>query len=288
MPSPLPRNERAAFNSSEAFLSAHGLNKNVSLPREVFWRAGECQRIMHDVDLTLYPGERVGLVGVSGSGKTTLLRALLTIEAPDSGSITCQHKPVRPGSTAQLRWYRRVVQYIPQDSASSLDPRMSVRALVSEPLIRLHVDCDPGERASEALEQVGLNAEFLDRRPHELSGGQAQRVAIARAIATRPRFLLADEPLSGLDLPVRAQVINVLNKLCDESGTGLLMVSHDLSVVTQLCQRTLVMDDGSIVEDRPTAALWHTPRHPATLALINAVTQLPTCALPGCNAGFMA
>ncbi|EHJ93725.1 Oligopeptide transport ATP-binding protein oppF [Vreelandella boliviensis LC1] len=277
-------NERSAFNSSEAFLCAHGLNKSVSLPREVFWRAGERKRIMHDIDLNLYPGERVGLVGVSGSGKTTLLRSLLAIEAPDSGSITCQHQRVRPGSTAQLRWYRRAVQYIPQDPASSLDPRMSVRALVSEPLIRLHVDCDPGERAREALAQVGLDAPFLDRQPHELSGGQAQRVAIARAIATRPRFLLADEPLSGLDLPVRAQVISVLKKLCDESGTGLLMVSHDLSVVAHLCQRTLVMDDGNIVEDRPTAALWRNPRHPATLALINAVTQLPRCALPDCNA----
>lgn len=255
---------------------------------------------MHNVDLTLYPGERVGVVGVSGSGKTTLLRALLAIEAPDTGSITCQHKvgnraenraenriehrAVRPGTTAQLRWYRRVVQYIPQDPASSLDPRMSVRALVAEPLIRLQVDGDPGERAREALEQVGLDAPFLDRQPHELSGGQAQRVAIARAIATRPRFLLADEPLSGLDLPVRAQVIRVLQKLCADSGTGLLMVSHDLSVVAQLCQRTLVMDDGNIVEDRPTAALWRNPRHPATLALINAVTQLPRCALPDCNA----
>lgn len=284
MPTPLPPIERAAFNSSEAFLCAHGLNKSVSLPREVFWRAGERKQIMHDIDLSLYPGERVGLVGVSGSGKTTLLRSLLAIEAPDSGSITCQRQPVRPGSTAQLRWYRRAVQYIPQDPASSLDPRMSVRALVSEPLIRLHVDCDPDERAREALAQVGLDAPFLDRQPHQLSGGQAQRVAIARAIATRPRFLLADEPLSGLDLPVRAQVISVMKNLCDESGTGLLMVSHDLSVVAQLCQRTLVMHDGNIVEDRPTAGLWRNPRHPATWALINAVTQLPRCALPNCNA----
>ncbi|MCL5427223.1 MAG: ATP-binding cassette domain-containing protein [Gammaproteobacteria bacterium] len=278
MPSPVPSDAR------EAFLSTHGLNKSVSLPREVFWRAGERKQVMNNIDLTLYPGERVGLVGLSGSGKTTLLRALLAIEAPDSGNIICQQKDVRPAATAKLRWFRRLVQYIPQDPASSLDPRMSVRDLVAEPLIRLRVDCNPEERAREVLEQVGLDAPFLDRRPHELSGGQAQRVAIARAIATRPRFLLADEPLSGLDLPIRAQVINVLKKLCDESGTGLLMVSHDLAVVTKLCQRTLVMDDGKIVEDRPTAALWRHPRHPVTLALINAVSQLPTCALPNCNA----
>lgn len=271
-------------DAREAFLSARGLNKSVSLPREVFWRAGERKQVMNNIDLTLYPGERVGLVGLSGSGKTTLLRSLLAIEVPDSGIITCQQRDVRPASTAKLRWYRQAVQYIPQDPVSSLDPRMSVRALVAEPLIRLRVDCNPEERAREALEQVGLDAQFLDRHPHELSGGQAQRVAIARAIATRPRFLLADEPLSGLDLPVRAQVISVLKQLCDESGTGLLMVSHDLSVVTKLCQRTLVMDDGNIVEDQPTASLWRNPQHPITLALINAVTQLPTCALPSCNA----
>lgn len=271
-------------DAREAFLSARGLNKSVSLPREVFWRAGERKQVMNNIDLTLYPGERVGLVGLSGSGKTTLLRSLLAIEAPDSGIITCQQRDVRPASTAKLRWYRQAVQYIPQDPVSSLDPRMSVRALVAEPLIRLRVDCNPEERAREALEQVGLDAQFLDRHPHELSGGQAQRVAIARAIATRPRFLLADEPLSGLDLPVRAQVISVLKQLCYESGTGLLMVSHDLSVVTKLCQRTLVMDDGNIVEDQPTASLWRNPHHPITLALINAVAQLPTCALPSCNA----
>ena len=284
MPSPLPPMERAAFNSSDAFICAHGLNKSVSLHREVFWRAGERKRIMQDIDMSLYPGERVGLVGVSGSGKTTLLRSLLAIEAPDSGSITCQHQPVRPGSTAQLRWYRRAVQYIPQDPASSLDPRMSVGDLVSEPLIRLHVECDHVERAREALAQVGLDTPFLTRKPHELSGGQAQRVAIARAVATRPRFLLADEPLSGLDLPVRSQVIDVLRQLCDDSGTGLLMVSHDLSVVAQLCTRTLVMDEGEIVENRPTSALWRTPAHPATRALLDALSRRPKCALPGCDA----
>lgn len=282
MPSPVLSDAR------EAFLSTRGLNKSVSLPREVFWRARERKQIMNNIDLTLYSGERVGLVGLSGSGKTTLLRSLLAIEAPDSGSISCQQRDVRPTATAKLRWFRRLVQYIPQDPASSLDPRMSVRALVQEPLIRLRVDCNPDERTREVLEQVGLGGQFLDRHPHELSGGQAQRVAIARAIATRPRFLLADEPLSGLDLPIRAQVINVLKQLCDENGTGLLMVSHDLAVVTNLCQRTLVMDDGRIVEDRPTAALWRHPRHPVTLALINAVSQLPTCALPNCNAAEIA
>ncbi|BCB60984.1 hypothetical protein HaloA020_16850 [Halomonas sp. A020] len=267
-----------------AFLTAQGLNKRVALSRPLPWRKGVYKKVMNDIDLTLHDGERIGLVGVSGSGKSTLLRALLAMEAPDSGSITCLERNVRPGSTAQLRWYRRTVQYIPQDPASSLDPRMRVRDLVSEPLIRLHVACDPNERAREALEHVGLGAPFLDRKPNELSGGQAQRVAIARAVATRPRFLLADEPLSGLDLPVRAQVISVLKTLCDECGTGLLMVSHDLSVVTQLCARTLVMNDGEIVEDRPTSSLWRAPTHPATRALIDALSQRPSCALPGCNA----
>lgn len=263
------------LNQDGSFLSADCISHSYTLPRQSFWKAAERRQVVRDVSFRLEPGERVGLVGMSGSGKSTLLRSLLAIEQPDSGNITCQCKAVEPASVPALRWYRRTVQYIPQDPASSLDPRMTVAALVAEPLIRLHVDCDHVQRAQEAIEQVGLDRQFLKRRPGELSGGQAQRVAIARAIATRPAFLLADEPVSGLDLPIRAQVVAVLKSLSEENGTGLLIVSHDLSVVANLCQRTMVMDDGRIVEDRATRDLLCDPRHARTVELINAVPPLP-------------
>ncbi len=263
------------LNNDGSFLSVRGLSLSYDLPGRTFWRPAERRPAIRDVTLSLQPGERVGLVGMSGSGKTTLLRSLLAMELPDSGEITCQCKPVRPASVPLMRWYRRAVQYIPQDPAASLDPRMTVQALVAEPLLRLHVDCDHVQRAQEALEQVGLDRRLLTRRPGELSGGQAQRVAIARAIATRPSYLLADEPVSGLDLPIRAQVVAVLRSLSEANGTGLLIVSHDLSVVSSLCQRTLVMDEGSIVEDRPTASLLRSPRHPRTRDLIAAIPPLP-------------
>jgi peptide/nickel transport system ATP-binding protein len=268
------------LNDDGSFLSAKRLTRRLLLPRYAFWRASERKLVMNNISLSLRPSERVGLVGMSGSGKTTLLRALLAIDRPDAGTITCKRRDVKPGSVASLRWYRQAVQYIPQDPASSLDPRMTASALVAEPLIRLHVNCDPRERVQDALEQVGLGRQFLERRPSELSGGQAQRVAIARAIATRPEFILADEPLSGLDLPVRRQVVAVLEELCATTGMGLMIVSHDLSVVAKLCQRTLVMDEGEIVEDRPTADLLSDPHHGRTSELINAIVPLPALSPP--------
>jgi peptide/nickel transport system ATP-binding protein len=263
------------LNEDGSYLAARGLNHSYRMPRGSLWQAPERRRAVADVSVSLRPGERVGLVGMSGSGKSTLLRALLAIERPDAGEIRCQCKTVAPSSVAALRWYRRAVQYIPQDPASSLDPRMTVQALVAEPLVRLHVDCDPIRRVQEALDQVGLDRRFLPLRPRELSGGQAQRVAIARAIAMRPAFLLADEPVSGLDLPIRQQVVAVFESLSETTGAGLLIVSHDLSVVATLCQRTLVMDEGRIVEDRLTRDILRDPRHPRSRDLIEAVPPLP-------------
>lgn len=228
------------------------------------------------VDLDIGAGETLGLVGRSGSGKSTLLRLLLALDTPDTGSVSCQGRAVRPAGASSLRWYRRLVQYVPQDPATSLDPRARALDLVLEPLLRLRV---PGttaqhrQRAGECLEAMGLRASLHHRRPAELSGGQAQRVAIARAIAPRPRLIIADEPVSGLDLPLRAQVVQVLAAASAE--TGLLLVSHDLSVVAGLCHRTLVMHEGRVVEDRPTAALLAGPQHPQTRLLIEAVPRLP-------------
>lgn len=255
------------------FLSVRGLSLSYPTPRRL-WRRSPPMPALHDLSFELDAGERVGLVGMSGSGKSSLLRCLLAIEAPQAGQLLCRERPVVPGSVASLRWYRRGVQYVPQDPGASLEPRMTVAQLVAEPLRRLHVDCDPDRRAEEALKSVGLDHHYLSRRPNELSGGQAQRVAIARAIATSPAFLLMDEPVSGLDMAIRAQVVRVLHELSTERGTGILMVSHDISVVAGLCQRVLVMEQGRIVEDRPTRDMLRAPHHPHTRELLNAAPPM--------------
>ncbi|SPJ32384.1 ABC transporter ATP-binding protein [Kushneria phyllosphaerae] len=260
--------------SGEApLLCATGLYKHLHSPSLAFWRARTARTILRDINLSIQPGERIGLAGVSGAGKTTLLNLLLALKGADAGTITCQGRAVRPASVRALRWYRRQVQYIPQDPASSLDPRMSVRDLIREPLVRLNVVDNHTRRIDEALDRVGLDQTLLRARPAALSGGQAQRVAIARAVALRPRLLLADEPLSGLDLPVRARVMQLFDDMSCLDGTAFLIISHDLSVMPRLCERTLILHDGAIIEDRPTTALFETPKHDHTRALVRAAYQ---------------
>nr|WP_243851185.1 ATP-binding cassette domain-containing protein [Modestobacter marinus] len=245
------------------------------MPRARPWGPRDVVTALQAVDLRVGAGERVGLVGTSGSGKSTLLRCLLGLESPDRGTVTFAGRPVRPGPTASLRWYRRLVQYVPQDPAGSLDPRATVRDLVAVPLRHLQVPGDHDATVATALRRVGLDPELAGRRPGELSGGQAQRVALARALAPGPALLLADEPVSGLDLPVRDQVVEVLAELSARQGLGLLLVSHDLAVVARLCDRTVVLGDGRVLEDRPTADLLASPDHPRTRELLAAVPTLP-------------
>nr|WP_275404182.1 ABC transporter ATP-binding protein [Pseudonocardia acidicola] len=266
-------------------LRATGLHHAYRLRRSRPPAPAEPVRALRGVDLDVAAGERIGLVGASGSGKSTLLRILLALTAPDAGRVWFRDREIRPAGTGALRWYRRAAQYIAQDPASSLDPRMSVADLVAEPLARLRVPGDHRAAVARALEQVGLPAGYAARRPDELSGGQAQRVAIARAIATRPALLIADEPVSGLDLPLREQVVEVLDRMCTATGMGLLLVSHDLSVVAALCERTAVMSAGQIVEDRPTGALLRAPEHPRTRELLAAIPELPTFEAPVPRAG---
>ncbi|MFV0450842.1 MAG: ABC transporter ATP-binding protein, partial [Propioniciclava sp.] len=224
--------------------------------------------------LRITAGERVGIVGISGAGKTTLLRLMLALETPSAGEISYDGRRIRAASARALRWYRRRVQYVPQDPAGTLHPRMSVARLVREPLLRLRVPGPHEGRVADALRAVGLDAALRHRRVHELSGGQAQRVALARAIATEPDVLLADEPVSGLDRALREQIVEVLDQVCTERGMSLVVVSHDLSVVADLCERTLVMYAGDVVEDRPTADLLALPRHHHTRELLDAIGAL--------------
>ncbi|MBX9444942.1 ABC transporter ATP-binding protein [Dickeya chrysanthemi] len=256
------------------FLQLHRISHQYRAAGGFMRRATVTPTLQH-VSLDLHAGERVALVGASGSGKSTLLKILLALEAPSQGEVWCQEQQVHPDRVSRLRWYRRLVQYIPQDPASSLAPHASVFALIAEPLRQLGATENLKQTVCTALEQVELPLTVLHQRAESLSGGQAQRVAIARAIALRPAFLLADEPVSGLDLPLRQQITTLLDSLSRRHGMGLLLVSHDLSVVTSLCQRVLVMYHGRLVEDRPLPDLLAEPFHFHTQALLAAVPTLP-------------
>ena len=256
------------------FFDIGRVSRVYTMPPKRMFGKGERKTALHPTTLTIAAGERVGIVGVSGSGKTTLLRLMLALDTTDTGAVTCEGKPVFPADVRALKWYRRKVQYVPQDPSSTLDPLMTVGKLVREPLVRLGVAGDHQEMVREALESVGLDESFMRRRANELSGGQAQRLAIARAIATRPDFLLADEPVSGLDLPMRESIVALLRTISEDRGTGIVVVSHDLSMVASLCERTVVMHGGEVVEDRPTRQVLTEPGHERTKELLDAIPTL--------------
>ena len=250
-------------------LMARDVRVSLTRPGRAFHRSVATE-ILHGVSLAVSSGDSVGLVGGSGAGKSTLLRTLLALEAPDSGSVTLQDHDIRPGPLKSLRRFRREVQYVPQDPASSLDPRMSVEQLLREPLVCLGVDGEHPQQIRDALARVDLPASAYDKRPFELSGGQNQRVAIARALVVSPSILLADEPVSGLDLPLRNQVLEVLQILINEQGLGLLFISHDLDAIATVCTETAVLADGRIVETGPTEHILADPQHEATRTLVAA------------------
>lgn len=252
-------------------LSAHGLHHTYRR-RGVFAGRGQPPvTALDNVSLALAPGEAVGLVGRSGSGKSTLLRSLLALARPDAGWISLAGKRVIPGSASALRWYRKEVQYVPQHPAGSLDPRMSVVQLLTEPLRQLRIPGAHRALIRQALDRVELPAEVMVRKPGELSGGQNQRVCLARALVVSPRFLLADEPVSGLDLPLRDSMVHLLHKVVSEDGLGLLFVSHDLPTVGQLCARLVVLSGGSVVEEGATADLLARPLHSVTQELVASI-----------------
>ncbi len=229
---------------------------------------------VNGVDLEVAAGERVGVVGESGSGKSTLLRLLLALEAPDAGSVHYRGRRVRPGRAGRLSWFRSEVQMVPQDPWSSLNPRMRLDDAIAEPLRCLRFPGSHARRVAEVLRAVELDPETATRRPGEFSGGQRQRIAIARALAPSPRLLLADEPVTALDASSRSRVLGLLRDLVDRDGLGLLLVSHDLAVVRQLCDRVLVMRDGSIVERGSPDEIFASPQHDHTRRLLNALPRL--------------
>ena len=241
--------------------------------RDALGRARGAVRAVDGVSLHVMPGEVLAIVGESGCGKSTLGRVALRLIEPDSGRIRFDGEDFSALSPRALRARRRDAQLIFQDPFGSLDPRMTVADAIAEPLI-LHTRLDRARRAArveQLLARVGLRPEMAGRWPHEFSGGQRQRIAIARALASEPRLIIGDEPVSALDVSVQAQVLNLLQDLIRELRFGFVMISHDLGVVRHIADRVAVMYLGRIVEEGPAAAVFSSPRHPYTRALLAAV-----------------
>ncbi|MEU3601841.1 ABC transporter ATP-binding protein [Streptomyces sp. NPDC006798] len=234
--------------------------------------------VLTDVSLAVAPGESLAVVGESGTGKTTLLRLLLGLARPTAGTVRYEGEELRPRDRALTRHFRRGVQCVFQDPYASLDPRRRVGDSVAEPLrsLGLATRREAAPRVAAALTAVGLPPDAADRYPHEFSGGQRQRVAIARATVCDPRVLLADEPVSALDVTTRVKVVELLRELRDDRRLALVMVSHDLSVVASLCDRTAVLSGGRVVEQGPTEQVLTTPEHPYTARLVASVPRLPS------------
>ena len=235
----------------------------------------EWVRAVDGVDLTINRGEALALVGESGSGKTTLGRSILALVPPTSGSVRFDGIDVLSARGKELKELRRRMQIIFQDPYAALSPRMQIESIVAEPL-RLHGlvnNHSMEETVVQLLGEVGLEPYFMHRFPHEMSGGQRQRIAIARALSLQPDFLIADEPVSALDVSVQAQILNILVELQKKRGIAMLFISHDLSVVEQIADRTAVMYLGKIVEEASTSRLLSAPQHPYTQALISAVPE---------------
>lgn len=225
------------------------------------------------VDLEVLPGEVLAIVGESGSGKTTLGRCIVRLAEPTAGQVTFDGVDVSRVAGAALRRFRRQVQPVFQDPYSSLDPRWTIARTVSEGLdaYRLGDRPERARRVDELLDQVGLSRTLRDRRPQELSGGQRQRVAIAAALAIGPRLIVADEPVSALDVSVQAQILNLFDRLRRDLGLAVVFIAHDLAVVEHVSDRVAVMYLGRIVESGPTAAVFRAPVHPYTKALLAAI-----------------
>ena len=259
---------------SGTLLEATGLVKRFG-GGGLFRREAPVQAVT-DVNLVVAGAETVGLVGESGSGKSTVGRMLLGLLQPTAGRVTFDGIDLGKAGKRELRRLRRRMQLVFQDPNSSLDPRRTVGAQIADGLVihRLAQGQERRDRVTELLRQVGLEPDHASRYPHEFSGGQRQRIALARALATGPDLLVADEPVSALDVSVQAQVLAIMAGLKDRLGLAMLFISHDLPVVRNLCDRTVVMYLGRVMEEGPTRALFERPRHPYTAALLSAAPSL--------------
>jgi oligopeptide transport system ATP-binding protein len=258
----------------DPLLEVEHLVKHFPIKSGIFWdREVAAVKAVDDVSLTLREGETLGLVGESGCGKSTLCRTIIQLLSPTAGSVKYRGKELVGVSRKKLRPVRREIQMIFQDPYASLNPRKRVGQIIGDPL-QLH-DLASGTQlrreVQQLMERVGLQPEHYNRYPHEFSGGQRQRIGIARALALRPKLIIADEPVSALDVSIQAQIINLLEDLQDEFNLSYIFVAHDLGVVRHVSDRIAVMYLGKIVERSPAAMLYERPIHPYTVALLSAV-----------------
>jgi oligopeptide/dipeptide ABC transporter ATP-binding protein len=271
---PLPEAGTASAPSGEALLQVTNLVRYFPVTRGVVFRHQVgAVRAVDGIDLSVAKGSTLGLVGESGCGKTTTGRLLTRLDEPTSGRIVIDGHDVTHLSPGKMRPLRREIQMIFQDPYSSLNPRHTVGAIVGAPFRLQRVNLPGGikRNVQELLELVGLNPEHYNRYPHEFSGGQRQRIGIARTLALRPKLIVADEPVSALDVSIQAQVINLLEDLQDELGLTYVVIAHDLSVVRHISDQVAVMYLGKIVEIADREKLYAKPRHPYTVALLSAV-----------------
>jgi len=268
--------------SSDPILTARAVNRSYALPRETPFGRRRTRHAVVDADLDVPRGETLAIIGESGSGKSTFIRVLLGLDAADSGSVTFDGRPVEARGRDDNRWLRRETGIVLQDPYASLDPRFSILRSIAEPLVALGLPGDHRARVAEVLDQVRLEPHRIDQYPHELSGGQRQRVAIARAIVHRPKLLVGDEPLSALDVTVRAQILDLFRELRNELSLSIVLVSHDIGLVQHLADGLVVMNDGHVVEAGSAEHVLGDPQHEYTRRLLASVPPIPsTRLLPG-------
>ena len=262
--------------ANEAIIELEHVTKHFPVSQGVFSRTRSRVHAVEDVTLTVRKGETLGIVGESGCGKSTTARLMLRLLDTTSGTIRFEGRDISRLSQRQLRPLRREMQMIFQDPYASLNPRKTVEQIVGQPFA-VHGGVSSREaklRVKELLDVVGLSREHASRYPHEFSGGQRQRIGIARALALNPKLIVCDEPVSALDVSVQAQILNLLNSLQDEFNLTYVFISHDLSVMRQICTRIAVMYVGRIVELAESERIFERPRHPYTAVLISAVPRL--------------
>jgi peptide/nickel transport system ATP-binding protein len=260
-------------NMSSPLLEVRGLSKTYALPKQTLFGSAGSLVALSNINFSLLAGKSLGIVGESGSGKSTLARLVMALDVPTEGEVIFQRQNLHKLNPAELKTARANFQMVFQDPYGSLDPRQKIDVIVAEPLeadAKLNKS-NRRERAASALAEVGLSSADLDKYPHEFSGGQRQRIALARALITRPALIVADEPVSALDVSVQAQVLNLMQDLQERLGVSYLFISHDLAVVNLICDDVIVLKDGFSVEQGATANLFKNAQHPYTKALLAAV-----------------
>lgn len=261
-------------------IEAHGVSRVFTSRGSGLLSPAERTTALDDVDITVREGRTLAIIGESGSGKSTLVRVLLGLDTADSGGVTVSGRPAVPGRASALRWLRRETGIVLQDPYASLDPLFTVADIIAEPLRVLRIPGDHDALVTSALASVGLHEWRSEQYPHELSGGQRQRVALARALVHGPRILVGDEPLSALDVTVRAQILLLLAELKSRLGLTLLLVSHDIGLVQHLADDIVVMRSGRVVEAGTAETVLHDPRSDYTRLLLSSVPLLPERAQP--------